>query len=398
VSQAPKPQDHAELGASNAARWMACPGSVQLSRGMPNYESEYSRIGTAAHAVGAMALERGVDADMWQGLEVEGIEITEEIVEGVGIYVNYCREIINRVGKGNYWIEKKLSLESLNPPGKMFGTGDFTGYDTETKTLEVVDYKNGAGVVVEIEGNVQTRYYGLGAALTLAKGREIDQVKMTIIQPNAPHADGVIRTETIDAIELMNFAADLLAAARKTLDPDAPLVPGKHCRFCPASAVCPAQRKQVQALAQVAFEAMPLDVPPAPETLPPDMFADILQKLPILEDWATAMRAHALRELEAGREVPGFKLVPRRPTRKWASETEAAAVIANELMVEDDEMYNRKLKSPAQIEKIVGKKNLPADLVVKESSGYTLAPDSDKRPAVQLHAGDAFLALPPASK
>jgi hypothetical protein len=156
VSQAPKPQDHAELGASNAARWMACPGSVNLSRGMPNYESEYSRIGTAAHAVGAMALERGVDADMWQGLEVEGIEITEEIVEGVGIYVNYCRAIIDRVGKGNYWIEKKLSLESLNPPGKMFGTGDFTGYDPETKTLEVVDYKNGAGVVVEIEGNVQT--------------------------------------------------------------------------------------------------------------------------------------------------------------------------------------------------------------------------------------------------
>lgn len=395
---APKPQDHAELGASNAARWMACPGSIRLSRGRPNNETEYSRIGTAAHTVGAMALERGVDPDMWLGLEVDGVEVDEQMVEGVGIYVNHCRTIIDRVGPGNYWIEKKLSLEAINPPGKMFGTGDFIGYDPVEYLLDVVDYKNGTGVVVEVKDGPQPRYYGLGAVLTLVKDRRVDYVRMTIIQPNAGHPDGVVRSETIDSLQLLEFAGDLMKAAGRTLDPDAPLIPGKHCRFCPASAICPAQREQVQALAQVAFEAMPLDVPPPPSELPTEMFVHILQQMPVLDDWSTAFYAEARRRFEAG-ELPGYKAVARKANRKWVSEDQVKTWLTDDQGYDVTEIHSMKLKSPAQIEKLMrSKKAIPEGYTKKESTGYTLVRDSDPRPGIELHPGDAFPALPPASE
>jgi hypothetical protein len=212
-----------------------------------------------------------------------------------------------------WWIEHKFSLADLNPPGPMFGTADFVAYDAETHQLEVVDYKNGSGVVVEVKNNKQLRYYALGAALTTVKGQPIKSVKITIVQPRAGHPDGVIRSEIVDYVELIGFSNELMDAARATLEPDAPLHAGSHCRFCPAAATCPEQRNQVQALAQVAFEAMPLDVPPSPDSLPPDVFADILHKLPILEDWAKAMRAHALRELEEGRQIEGLSWLPSAP-------------------------------------------------------------------------------------
>lgn len=45
------------------------------------------------------------------------------------------------------------------------------------------------------------------------------------------------------------------------------------------------------------------------------------------------------------------------------------------------------LKSPAQIEKLVGKKGfkeIEADYVTKESSGFTLVPGDDPRPPVRI--------------
>lgn len=143
----------------------------------------------------------------------------------------------------------------------------------------------------------------------------------------------------------------------------------------------------------VTFEAMPLDVPPAPDSLPPEIFADILSKLPILEDWAKSMRAHALRQLEAGERVPGFKLVQKRANRSWVSESQVAKWLTEEKGMAADEIYKQDLKSPAQIEKLVGKKNLPADFTQKQSSGYSMVPEADKREAVALHPGEAFVAI-----
>lgn len=384
---------HSELGASVASRWMACPGSVRMSRGMPNFETDHSRAGTAAHAVAELCLRKSVDPDVFEETTIEGVEVDANMVAAVRVYVDYCRTLMQEPG-AQWWIEKQFSLASLNPPAPMFGTGDFPIYKPALREIEIVDYKNGSGVVVQVKGNKQTRYYALGTVLELGPGFDIETVKMTIVQPNAAHPDGVIRSETITYGELLEFAGELLEAARATLKPDAPLVPGNHCRFCPASAVCPAQREQAQVLAQVAFADMPLAVPPAPETMPPEVISDILTKLHVLEDWAASIRAHAQRELEAGKTVPGFKLVEgRKGNRQWGDES-ATAKWLEERGYGEDETHVRELKSPAQIEKLVGKKSLPNELTTRKDGRPVMAPTHDPRPVLTLHAGDAFVALP----
>ena len=383
---------HSELGASVAARWMACPGSVNLSRHVPTPPTtSFAQEGTAAHALAEISLSHDVDPLMYVGATFEGVEVTEEMAEYVSVYVDFCKTLPSR----QHWVEKKFTLAALHPPGPMFGTADFVALDA-AETLYVVDLKYGQGVVVEAKNNKQLRYYALGALLSLPEGSAVDRIVMTIVQPRALHPDGPIREEEISYADLMEFAGELLDAAKATTRPDAPLNPGAHCRFCPASGVCPAQRDRAQEIAQIEFGALPLDVPPEPSTLPPAVFADILGKLHILEDWATAMRAQAFAKLERGEDVPGHKLVAKRPTRRWANAEHAMqALTAEGVWNEDDLSVAPKMKSPAQVEKIIGKKNLPSELTTKVSSGYSMVPAHDPRPALSLSAGSEFFpALP----
>lgn len=47
----PAPKNHAVLSASSAHRWLNCPGSVSLTKDMPDTKSEYAEEGRLAHAV-----------------------------------------------------------------------------------------------------------------------------------------------------------------------------------------------------------------------------------------------------------------------------------------------------------------------------------------------------------
>src|SRR5450631_2975889 len=87
---------HAEHGASAAERYMACAGSLNRSRGLPDNSSPYAIEGTAAHAVAADCLVRTIEADEYFGQFIEvptygpngevarttRIHVEEEMVEG----------------------------------------------------------------------------------------------------------------------------------------------------------------------------------------------------------------------------------------------------------------------------------------------------------------------------
>jgi len=93
--------------------------------------------------------------------------------------------------------------------------------------------------------------------------------------------------------------------------------------------------------------------------------------------------------LEGGDGFPGYKLVEGRSQRRWSNEKAAEAVLVD--LVGQDKAFAVKLISPSQAEKVLGKvrKEDIADLITKPSGAPTLAPESDKRPAVNL-ADDDF--------
>ena len=78
--------------------------------------------------------------------------------------------------------------------------------------------------------------------------------------------------------------------------------------------------------------------------------------------------------------VPGWKLVNKRAVRVWKSEPEAILAMKR-LNISPDKFMITSLISPAKAEELIKKKTVD-ELTNKVSSGTTIAPADDKRPAV----------------
>jgi hypothetical protein len=367
-------------------RWSSCPGSVALINklDLPKYASEYAEDGSDAHALAALCLTKGQSAGPYAGKTVKHdgrkFLVTDEMADAVQVYIDAVDEAAARED-ASLLVEQRFDLSSVHPG--CFGTADAVVWLAYDKTLIVFDYKHGAGVPVKVQDNPQLQYYGLGALLS--SGYPAKRVKLVIVQPRCDHADGPVREWEIDAIDLLDFRADLKSYAEATEKADAPLVPGDHCRFCAAAALCPALAKRAQAVAKIEFSPV--------LSYDPGQLRLALDSREPLKAWLKALDEFAYNEAMQGRKLPGYKLVEKRANRKWGDE---GAVIERLQDVFGDVIYQpRKVRSPAQMEKELTKTSFAqvADLVVKESSGLALVPDIDKRSAAKPSAREEFMAL-----
>lgn len=393
---------HASLAPSASHRWINCPGSVRLCAPIPDKSSVFADEGTAAHMLAEHCLEGGIDADRLVDMFVdisgpqrfvdapgEGrFAIDDEMIEGVQLYLDYVRDLFDKLDY--YFIEERCDLTHLHP--NIWGTGDAGGYQELTEHLHVVDFKYGRGVAVDPEENEQELCYGSGLVRKfMREDRIIRKVTLHIVQPRAPHAAGPIRTWTCTLTELRDFERRLKAAAEATEKPDAPFAAGEWCKFCPAAATCPTRRTASLDAAQVEFIAGSMATPTLPgmsiETL-----GAILSEIDQVESWCRRVREYAHEEATHGRLPKGFKLVAKRAFRKWRDEGKAAATLRTVFELDDNDIFTRKMISPASADKLVGKGDAKqlAPLYVKESSGTVLAPLDDPREAVKADPNVEF--------
>lgn len=360
---------HSKLGASSMYRWKECPGSVALCELMPPQKSsEYAELGTKAHDLAEKRLRHGFyppDAD-------------PEMIDYVDVYVDYVEGIWNKVRNhpnSRHLIEHRFDLSEVFPG--LFGTCDDVVYAGESQTLYVTDLKYGEGIPVDVEGNLQLAYYGLGAALTIKM--PIKTVVLAIAQPRYS-AEDAIKIAEMEILDLLYFRSALIEAAKATEMVDAEIKTGDHCQFCIAKPKCPKLREE----AELAFRA---DCQLANlGNLDQDTVGALMEKIDLIDTWVKGVRSFAYQEAQAGRLPTGWKLVPKRATRKWADldktqRTLGSRVNQNKLR---DLMTEPELKSPAQVEKILGSafKTMIEELVVAVSSGANLVPESDKRASI----------------
>lgn len=378
---------HVELSPSSSHRWLHCPGSIEAERGLPDTDSIHSKEGTSAHALGELAFTRNRHPETWLGDVIEGITVTQEMVDAVETYVDVLRDYSD--GADIVRIERKLTIpRELNPPGPMMGTSDANFVYETAKLLRVVDYKHGKGVVVEAEDNPQLGYYALMAWLDLrahskALAESIEEVELVIVQPRAFHPDGPIRTHRMTLRQLKDFGRELIAGAYRAMAPQPPRIAGDHCGFCKAKLTCGEFRGKALSVAQLEFSDV-LEggiVVPDPAALSPDQLGAILTAADVLDAWLKAVRGRAMGDLEAGRPVTGFALKPKRAVRKWADETKVKTWARSAKVKLADIQTTPELKSPAQVEAVAKKVGLtlPEELVVRASSGYTLTTADDPK-------------------
>lgn len=383
-------REHALLSASGASRWINCTPSAKLEEAAgPHETSVYAQEGTLAHELAELYIRHDVlqtiDDQTFSDKfdEVMNNELfNEEMLDVVPIYVDYCASQFNEALADNKYacmdIEQKLDLTEFVP--QSFGTADCTIINDNI--MEVIDLKYGKGVPVYAESNKQLMLYGLGALRKYDTMYDIEEIRLTIVQPRINN----ISTWQISVEDILKWAEEeLKPAAEKAFAGEGELNSGDWCKFCAVKNRCRALYKKQVEIAKYEFQE--------PMLLSDEEIADILEKAPKLVEWANSVHEYAQDlAVNKGKIWPGFKLVEGISRRKWSDEDKVAEEIFNRFPeATEDQIYDLKLKTITQIEKLFGKKVVNeqlSDVIIKPQGKPTLVPVSDKRAA--LGAEDAI--------
>jgi len=407
-------RDHATWSASSTERNWQCAGALALTKNLPDTSGEAADWGTACHQISEKCLRHGTMPAEYIGTIEKGkkheFEVDEEMAETAWTYVDYVRKTViaavpdKKKNPADYLhIEQHFSLASLKPPFDAGGTADAVIYHADAKMIEVVDLKGGRGHVVDVIGNVQLRTYALGAMLANT-GMDIEQVRVTIVQPRAPHKSGRIRSETFHVADLLEWTQELVRAMHRAKDADISratmnstvwekefLTAGDHCKFCKAAGFCPALERKSLDAAGVWFDDLSQPhLANTPADLDPVQAAMMLDAADMIDGWINAVRAYWHSQAENGVEIPNYVLVDKIGRRKWEANDETVLGELKALGVEDP--YTKKLITPAAAEKLLGAKNKAklAPLIVTPTTGTNLVrADKTTRqaatPAVHKH-------------
>ena len=416
---------HAQLSPSKRNRWALCPGSIREEAKYPDQGSGPAAIdGTHSHTLLEHCIKNGLSDPMGQVGETftdhEGaFKVDADRAERVKVAINYIRE--RSIGG-----VLPVVSESKVDPAFLLGRSDLSGtvdvQIVDNFTLEIIDYKDGMGIV-SVEGNMQLEQYAYGVLagykLPVNGAYPFKTIRMTIIQPKlAMRGMQPITSHTVTVRSLLDNMGTIVAQAAATDKPDAPLVPGEsQCKFCRAKGSCSALANNVMKEVGIMFQPVvnqPLDIAQQsadkdPSKMDDAQIAQIMEAAPLMRQLLEGVEAEALRRLKAGQAIPGLKLVNGKGSRAWTlPETEMAEKLVK-MGIPKGAVYETKLVSPAKAEKLTWKKKDGTDVTLTErqlnrmeqeyvsklAGKLTVAPESDGRPAVIMNAAPLFSAVEP---
>lgn len=375
---------HALLSPSAAHRWINCTAAPRLEADVEDKGSEFAAEGTLAHAYCAQKLKAFLglptDGEAKEIAELNDRYHTGEMDEYTDTYKTIVLEKFNaaraKTKDALLLIETRLDFSEYVPDA--FGTAD--AIIIADGTMEVIDFKYGKGVKVSAVDNPQMKIYALGAYEKFSFEYKIDRVRMTIIQPRIEN----FSEWELSVSELMAWTDGVLTPkAQQAYKGDGPQVPGDWCQFCKVKSNC-------RALTQKCIEAAKNH--PDPKLISPDELAtDVLPMLATVKTWLAGVEDYALQQALSGVQLHGWKIVEGRSVRK-ITDQDGAALALNKAGYKTTEIYKpQELRTITDLEKLTGKKQFAAicgDYIEKPQGKPTLAPESDKRPAIDPLADD----------
>lgn len=381
---------HAVLSASSSKRWLSCPPSARLEEKLKGIfgekSSPFAAEGTLAHAVAELKLRRanGEINDFSFKEQVKALgEIPREMERATD---DYCDIVLGKLydaqridPDARLLIEQRLDFSPWVPSG--FGTGDAT--IVSNVSLEVCDLKYGKGVKVSAVENPQARLYGLGATNLLGDLYDFTHVRNTIIQPRVNESP--VTEETLTRDELLEWGESIKPTAELAWKGRGDFCAGDHCKFCAAKAICAHRAAEAMRGFTHGFAT--------PGLIDDAEIPGILAVADIAEAWIKDIKNYARNQAIQGVEWPNWKLVRgRKGNRVWTNEEAVIDQLARAGLTED-QYLNRKLRTPGEIEKEMGKQAYDAIIkkfVTQPEGALTLVPEDDKR--VAYSSADAAFA------
>jgi hypothetical protein len=352
--------------------------------------SVYSQEGTIAHELSDLMLQV-----RWKGLSGKGYSaekrklvtklrklfpkdhevVLTEMETEVGKYVDIVSEAytasLSETPDAVLLLEERLDYSHVVPQG--FGTGD--AIIIGNSLMKGFDLKYGKGIVVDAKLNSQQMLYSLGALRKYEMQYDIERVQMNIVQPRINNfstwetstnyitswGEKVVRQKAIDAYE---------GKGEKKA--------GEWCKWCKVKPICRAAMDHAVELAKHDFRD--------PDLVSIQELSEVLDRADMFTDWLSAVKQYLTDSLMSGEEVPGYKLVEGRATRKWVDEEKAKEILAKKGF-KQDQYLKTALEGITTIEKLVGKdgfEELLSGTFIKPQGAPTMVHVSDKRPGMGL--------------
>ena len=380
---------HALLSPSASERWLSCHVAPLREQKYPRTSSVYADWGVACHAVAESCLGKGFKPKDFITVTVEGMTFDEEMAECTAAYVDYINAIPNVVERE---IEVKLDISQITGEDGATGTADailIAQLVDGSHELIVADLKTGKGVEVSAENNSQLMIYAAAAYSKFDLFYDISSIRLLIVQPRINNYSEWV----CSPVQLWDFAREVEGIGATILNNNDVLTatPSEDaCRWCKAKADCPELAAEVNAL---------LTAWPKPDMADDERLATLYSQVKLVAGWCEAVAQETERRLASGRPVPGYKLVEGRKSARAWDDAEAVEAEMKASRIKHEWMYDYKLKSPTQAEKVL-KEEKPrvwtklAARITQKPGKPTVAPIDDPRQAIQINTPEQdFAAL-----
>ena len=387
--------EHARLSPSSAHRWRRCPAAPSRSEGLPDVAGIEAAIGSCFHEYTALALEFGIPPHHFIGAEYvdpdHGVILYDQEMADNALYgLDYLADLA-APDDAIVLVERRVDLSGVLGENQ-FGTSDVCVIIPSLSRLVVFDWKYGKGEPVSPILNDQLMLYAIGCWDTHGwKYLDADKTTVDLIieQPRAPGGGGVW---SIPMTELLQQAEEFAVAAKATLEPEPPAIPGPvQCKYCAAAKFNACQEFIENTLnmfdlsMEEAVEFAELEAPPPmPDVsvLPSEVRSWLILHGKVFTRWLDQLHADAYDDAVKGRPVPNMKLVDGRANRDWKDPDKAAIALKRTL---GEQAYVSKMVSPAQAQDLVGKKAFAQKFEKYQEWGERkpiLVPETDKRDAI----------------
>lgn len=374
--------EHSTLvGGSTAKLRRLCNASIQEERKLAKGEASiFADTGSALHHVVEHATKNGTSNKNvlrdWSGVVIRekgmahDIDMTADLLKAKALpALDFFYDTIPEDAVVH--IEKKMAFVWDRKAGKDagafpdihggFGTGDVLFY-TDTRAGGI-DYKFGDFVAVTAEDNDQARFY-LCCAIMNGLLPVRDEYEFWIFQPAAgrdPSQYASVGHYTFD--DLLAFAEDLHDAV---FGPPRH-VTGSHCATCNGRLVCPAFK-------ELLTTAVRTDVP----GIDARQLAEWLELIPALKKWCGDVTAAALRNAQAGKDIPGYELATAEGDRQWKDDQAAWAALGRLGVPADVRTVKKTISAPQAVDWLT-KNGTPAKDIERFSRRHIVRPPTGEK-------------------
>ena len=345
--------------ASGFKRYADCPGSFTLGNAAPpESPSPAASRGTRVH--GGLSGEIELTALSHDELQtVEELSIQEEILLDQFTREGWKVESVTK--EKRLWEDASESRWSGKPDKVLIMQND----DKDRGAL-VIDYKS-TRYTERAEENLQLA--ALAVLVDCDQSRSVKVIHVALVFP-----DGFdVAVYDIDALEEAAEKCKALVDSITITHTETRTPSQNACRWCSAKSICPEAKSQMNSLVRV-----------QPQDLVAGDFPQLLERCAIAESLIKDIRAQAKKQLEDGKEIPGWELKPGH-IRSTITDTEEVYNRAAVLGIDGKQFSSKVTISKKNLEELVRDKlGQKGELLNRTVAELTSGCTTDKKTSASL--------------